>query len=127
MPKRPQAVKKLTSMEKSIVYVLRHRWKFAIAGVAFLGTSGTLAAFDIMKPGLPVLHFELAPIEYQTKELGTTVDRLVLIDLEAKLAKAQADEKAAPNDTTQKAITVYEKIIKNTKARICKANPADCE
>lgn len=126
MPRKPKP-KPLTKMERSIVFALRHRWKIAVGLFAALGTSGTVAAFGFIEPGMPVLHFELVPIQYQTKELGTTVDRLVLIDLEARLTKAQADMKAAPSDTVQKTIIALEHIIKNTKARLCKANPADCE
>ena len=69
----------------------------------------------------------MSPIEYQTKELGTTVDRLVLIDLEARLVKAQADMKAAPSGTVQKTVDALNHSIKNTKARLCKANPSECE
>ena len=101
-----------------MAFVLRHPGKLAAAAFAVLGTSGTVWAFQAIQPGLPVLHFELVPIQYQTKELGTTVDRLVLIDLQARLAKAQADMKAAPNDTTQKTIAALARIIR-TPRRVC--------
>ena len=99
--------------------IIRHKLKWILATVLGLGSSGMVAAYEMIEPGIPALHYW---VRTQITEDHNYIIYLKLRDARQALKDAREELAKNPNSgTAQRAADYYNDIIVKYQKQLDKA------
>ena len=118
MGKRPK-VPPPSWLARIIDNFIRHKLKWIIGAVLGLGTSGMVAAYEMIEPGFPAFHYW---VRDQINEDHAYIVYLKLRDARQALKDAKVELTKNPDSgMAQRAADYYEAIIKKYQKQLDKA------
>ena len=99
--------------------IIRHKLKWIVGAVLGLGSSGMVAAYEMIEPGIPAFHYW---VRDQITDDHNYIIYLKLKDARQALKDAKDDLMKSPGSgTAQRAADYYEAIIKKYQKQLDKA------
>lgn len=117
--RRPKAELPPSRLARIIDNIIRHKLKWIVGAALGLGSSGMVAAYEMIEPITPALHFW---VRDQITEDHNYITYLKLRDARQALKDAKDNLAKNPSDgTAQRAADYYEAVIKKYQKQLDKA------